>query len=236
VIHEVDKALQIVLSSAAGAPEGLEIVFEPPNRKWAEGLNGAPTINLFLYDIREDTKQRRVGQTPVRNERGRTVGYRPPPRIYKLSYVGTAWSGTGDPEKDHEMLGWMLRVFAGMKQLPGDSLTGSLATWGMATIDVCQPTVDARPTPHSMTALGGEARPNLEIAVSAPVVEPVSDAAGLVLEELILDAQGKGGQPFERVQRRYTGGIAELEVGEPGMPTEERSRAPDASDLSSLED
>jgi hypothetical protein len=223
VLHEVDKALKIVVSGDPKAPAGLQVVFDPPTSKWAEGLNGVPTVDLCMYDIREDMKQRKVGQVPMRNERNRIIGWRPPPRIYKISYIATCW--TGETEKDHEMLGWLLGVFNGMKQLPPSSLTGSLAIWGLAAIEVAQPKDGERPMPASLTALSGEVRPTLDIIVSAPIVFPATQAAGLVLEELILNAQGKKGQPYERVQKRFSQGIAELERSAPGHPLVEKSRA-----------
>lgn len=234
MIHEVDKALKTVVMSAAGAPEGLQVVFEPPTRQWSEKLDGTPTVDLCLYDIREDMKQRKVGQTPMRNDRNRIIGWRPPPRIYRLSYIGTAWAG--NIEGDHELLGWLLQVFAGMKQLPPSTLTGSLAVWGLAALEVCQPTAEQRPTPQSLTALSGEVRPTLDIVVSAPVVFPAAEAAGLVLEELVLNAQGKTGQPYERVQRRMGHGIAELERSAPGHPLVEKSRAPEVEEDRQLRD
>jgi hypothetical protein len=225
VIHEVDKALRIVISGDSKAPDGLQVVFDPPTSKWAESLNGNPTVDLCLYDIREDLKQRKVGQVPMRNDRNRIIGWRPPPRIYRLAYIATCWAG--ETEKDHEMLGWLLGVFNGMKQLPPHTLTGSLAIWGLAAIEVAQPKDGERPPPASLTALSGEMRPTLDIVVSAPVVFPAAEASGLVLEELILNAQGKKGQPYERVQRRLTEGIAELERSSPGHPLVEKSRAPE---------
>jgi hypothetical protein len=230
VIAEVDKALRTFVTSAPGAREGLEVVFDSPSRKWQGALTSTPTINFCLFDVKEDAKQRQIGQTPVRNERNRIIGFQPPPVIYKLSYIASAWAGMDDPLEDHELLGWLLFTFAGLKQLPPSTLTGSLARWGVAYLTVCQPAIDARPTPQALSALNGEVRPTLEIVVSAPVQQEVTLAAGLVLEELILEAEGKGGQPFERVQKRYTSGIAELERGLPGDPTVEKSRAPEPND------
>jgi hypothetical protein len=227
VIQEVDKALKILVGSSAGAPEGLEIVFDPPSRKWVENMPTTPTINFCLYDVKEDMKQRQVGQTPVRNERNRIIGFRPPPTIYKLSYIATAWSGTEDIEEDHQLLGWLLYVLAGLKQMPPSTLTGSLARWGSAGLQIGQPSAEGKPTPQSLSALGGDVRATLEVVVSAPFAPEPTEAAGLVLEELILEAEGKSGQPFERVQRRMTEGIAELERGLPGDPIVEKSRAPE---------
>jgi hypothetical protein len=223
VIHEVDRALRTIIGDAKNKPDGLRISFEAPTSSWAEGLDGTPTVNLYLYDIREDTKQRKVGQFPIRNDRNQIIGWRPPPRIFKLSYIGSCW--TGETEKDHEMLGWLLKELASIKQIPPSALTGSLAIWGLAAMETAQPDEKARPLPPSLTALSGEARPNLDIVVQAPVVFPTTQAAGIVLEELILNAQGKTGQPYERVQRRMTHGIAELERTPPGHPLVEKGRA-----------
>lgn len=230
MIDEVDKALRTFVTSAPGGPEGLEVVFDSPSRKWQGNVGSTPTINFCLFDVKEDSKQRQIGQTPVRDERNRIIGYQPPPLIYRLSYIASAWSGTGDTVEDHTLLSWLLYLFAGMKQLPPSTLTGSLARFGIAYLTVCQPTMDAKPTPQALSALNGEVRPTLEVVVSAPVALPFTEAAGLVLEELILEAEGKHGQPFERVQRRYTSGIAELERGLPGDPLVEKSRAPEPRD------
>jgi hypothetical protein len=228
VIHECDRALRTVISSAAGAPEGLTVTFDPPTREWAASMV-PPTINLCLYDIREDKTQRRVGQTPMRNERNQIIGWRPPPRIFRLSYIGTAWAG--DTEADHELTGWFLNVFAAMTKLPETALTGSLARAGLAALEVCQPAADARPTPQSLTALSGQVHPSLDIVVIAPIYFETTEAAGLVLEELILDAHARRGLPDERVQRRMDRrGIAELEKSPAGHPLVERSRGPEAED------
>jgi hypothetical protein len=228
VIHECDRALRTVVSTAAGAPEGLTIDFDPPTREWADKMS-PPRINLCLYDVREDKTQRRVGQTPMRNERNQIIGWRPPPKIYRLSYIGTAWAG--DTEADHELLGWFLGIFAGMSRLPETALTGSLARAGLAALEVCQPAADARPTPQSLTALSGAVRPTLDIVVIAPIYFETTEAAGLVLEELILDAHARRGLPDERVQRRMDRrGIAELERSPAGHPLVERSRAGDPED------
>lgn len=236
MIGEVDKALRITVSSGAGAPEGLQVVFDPPSPEWVRGLDGTPTVNFCLYDVKEDRKGLQVGLVGVRNERGQVIGYTNPARFYRLSYIGTAWSASGDPEDDHELLGWLLCQLAGLTELPKSSLTGSLATVGVTGLELCRPAVETRPTPQTMTALGGVVRPSLELVVTAPVVQRVEEAAGLVLEELVLDAQGYSGQPFERVQRRMTGGIAELEPTLPGDPLEEKSRAAEPGGLDSMEE
>jgi hypothetical protein len=125
VIHEADAALKSLLLTAGGAPENLRVVFEGPNVEWVAALDGSPTISLCLYDIREEIKPRQVGQTAMRNEQNRIVGWRPPPRVYRLFYIVSAWSA--DAAESRELLDWVRRCFAGMDTLPKKVPTGTLA-------------------------------------------------------------------------------------------------------------
>lgn len=227
MIHEVSKALKYIVVNNTGAPADLVVSYEAPTKQWAQRLDGTPTINFCCYDVREDTNRKRVGRRPIRNEKNIVVGYYPPPRWYKVSYIGTAWAG--EPEKDQELLSFLLGCFSGVDSLPKVSLTGTLAKAKSACqLTVAQPAADARPTPQSLTALSGEVKPTIDLVVTAPIEYVPEPAAGIVLEPLILDAHAKTGRPHERVQRRREralgGGIRELKMGPPGSWPEEKSR------------
>jgi hypothetical protein len=229
VIADVSRALKYIVTTASGAPPDLQVSYDPPTKQWAALLDRSkPTINFCCYDVREDMTRKRVGRRPVRDERNVIVGYWPPPRWYKVSYIGTAWAG--DVEQSQELLSFLLQAFSGMDALPKVSLKGKLAEAKSACqLLVAQPAVDARPTPQSLTALSGEVRPTLDLVITAPVESAPEPAAGIVLEPLILDARGRKGRPAERVQRRREralgGGIRELVVGPPGAFSEERPRS-----------
>ena len=68
----------------------VEIVFDAPTREWA-GRRNSPTIDVYLYDIREDMRRRERGMHNV-YEDGRVVSRHLPPRHFKLSYLITAWT------------------------------------------------------------------------------------------------------------------------------------------------
>ena len=91
MIHEVDEVLKVLLSSGALAGSGIDVAFDAPTRDWTARRN-APTINAYLYDIREDVNRRQRGHIPVRDERDVVVKHRQPPRWFRLSYLVTAWS------------------------------------------------------------------------------------------------------------------------------------------------
>ena len=57
MIHEVDEVLKGLLSGGALAGSGIDIALDAPTRDWAARRN-APTINAYLYDIREAVSRR----------------------------------------------------------------------------------------------------------------------------------------------------------------------------------
>lgn len=234
MIADVSRALKYVVKNAAGAPADLEVSFDAPTKQWAALLDlSKPMINFCCYDVREDLTRKRVGRRPVRNERNVIVAYWPPPRWYKVSYIGTAWAG--DVEQSQELLSFLLGAFSGMDALPRVALTGKLAEAKTpCQLNVAQPAADARPTPQSLTALSGEVRPTLDLVVTAPIEQAPEEAAGIVLEPLILDARARTGRPHERVQRRREralgGGIRELVMGPPGSFSEEKTRGVENED------
>src|SRR6476469_10343558 len=101
VIHEVDSALLALIQREAVGTSDVEVVFDAPTKDWA-GRRNAPTIDLYLYDIREDMRRRSRGMLNEydddTNLRARTV----PPRHFKLSYLVTAW--TQRAEDEHRLL------------------------------------------------------------------------------------------------------------------------------------
>ena len=53
-IADLDEALRTLLERELGRHgfEGVEIAFDAPSKEWSGKLTG-PTVNLFLYDLRE---------------------------------------------------------------------------------------------------------------------------------------------------------------------------------------
>ena len=114
MIHDVDETLRALIERDV-IDAGVDISFEAPNKEWASRQN-KPTVNAFLYDIREDVSRRDVAPQPVRDESGVITGRRPPARRLRLSYLLTAW--TQRPEDEHRLLSALLRGFLRGDQLP----------------------------------------------------------------------------------------------------------------------
>jgi len=63
MIQEVDAALEALVRRDVLNGSRVEVVFDAPTKEWVARRN-APTINLYLYDIREDLSRRQVSRVP----------------------------------------------------------------------------------------------------------------------------------------------------------------------------
>ena len=91
MIYEVDEALRALVRRDALPGSDVEVVFDAPTKDWASRRN-TPTVDIYLYDIREDLRRRERGMINDYDSAGRVVDRRLPPRYFKLSYLVTAWT------------------------------------------------------------------------------------------------------------------------------------------------
>jgi hypothetical protein len=185
VIHEVDEALRTLIKERALAGSGIEVQLEAPTKEWAARRN-APTVNMYLYDIREDLRRRELGRINEYDGTGRVTARHRPPRYMKLSYLVTAW--TQRPEDEHRLLSAMLVALLADERLPPSRLTGTLAGLGLPVpMTVALPPPEDRAFADVWTALGGELKPSLDVVISVPVSSAADPAASPVTEELRAD-------------------------------------------------
>jgi len=165
VIPEVDFALRSLIEREAANGTEVEVVFDAPTKDWA-GRRNVPTIDVYLYDIREDLRRRERGL--VNEYDGERIrSRRLPPRHFKLSYLVTAW--TQRPEDEHRLLSALLSCFLRHDAMPEDLLTGPLADLGLPVpITVSLPPPEDRSFADVWSALGGELKPSLDVVISAP--------------------------------------------------------------------
>jgi len=181
VIAQVDAALREIVTDDALEGSDLEVVFDAPTKDWAARRN-APTINLYLYDIREDVRRRPAGYQEERNDDGRVVLRRPAPRFYKLSYLVTAW--TQRSEDEHQLLDNLLRAFLKYDAMPEHLVVGQLAEPGESVkMTIGLPPPEDRAFADVWSALGGELKPSLDLVVTAPMWTGREYPAGPPVEE-----------------------------------------------------
>jgi hypothetical protein len=184
MIHDVDESLRALVRRDAlnGSGTSVEIAFDAPTKDWVARRN-SPMVNLYLYDIREDTTRRQTSWEDVKDESGRVIERRLPPRRYRLSYIVTAW--TQRPEDEHRLLSSMLACFVRHEFMPAELLAGTLERETIPVLlTVALPPTEDRSIADVWSAMGGELKPSLDLVVTAPMNIERSIAAGPpVLEE-----------------------------------------------------
>src|ERR1700721_1256027 len=163
MINEVDEALGNLVKAEVVNGADVEVLFEAPTREWASRRN-TPTVDLYLYDIREDLRLRQIGMVERRDDQGLVVERRPVPRFFKLAYLITAW--TQRPEDEHRLLTAILACFMRYDFIPESAMTPLLVELGLPLqVMIAYP---PRPAPAArepavaapapVAAVGGKAR------------------------------------------------------------------------------
>ncbi|GLY94496.1 DUF4255 domain-containing protein [Actinoplanes sp. NBRC 103695] len=210
MIHEVDDALRQLLRTEVLRSGDVDIVLEAPTKDWAARRN-APTVNLYLYDIREDMRRRSRGRLNEYDEQGQITARHLPPRYIKLSYLVTAW--TQRPEDEHRLLSALLMSLLAHDAMPVEMLTGSLLEMGLPVpITVALPPPEDRAFADVWSALGGELKPSLDVVVSAPVDSGRRTEAATIASEGVLVSMN-GDDPVRHARAP--------ELPQSGQPAEE---------------
>lgn len=181
MIQDVDETLRALVKREALNGSQVEIAFDAPTRDWAARRN-APTLNLFLYDIREDMTRRDAAMAPVYSGAGYVTGHAPVPRRFKLSYLLTAW--TQRPEDEHRLLGGCLAALIRHDVLAPAEMEGALAEQTIpALVSVALPLGPDRSIADIWSAMGGEMKASLDVVITAPFVVSRQVAAGAPVRE-----------------------------------------------------
>jgi hypothetical protein len=196
MIQDVDESLRALVKRDALNGSKADVAFDAPTKEWSSRRN-TPTVDLYLYDIREDLEQREVMWEDIRGDSRDPrliTERRPPPRRFKLSYLVTAW--TQRPEDEHRLLSALLGCFLRHPVLPADALGGTLAEARQPImLNIALPPPQDRSLSDVWSALGGELKPSLDLVVIAPFEIKVAIPAGPpVLEEPRFSFAGPDGE------------------------------------------
>jgi len=163
-------------------PPAVGVRFDAPDPGWARRPPERPFVDVFLYDIAEDTGGLAADSALVRDPGGRAVAWQPPVRQFRLSYLLTAWSA--DVSADHELLGYVMAGCVSAEVMPADCLRGTLLEAGLPVHLRCAPpggasgqqgTASTAGTVGLCQALGVPPRAALTLVMLAPLV-PVATA------------------------------------------------------------
>ena len=108
MLNDLDETLKQLLIQKAGLdPAHMDIIFDIPTRDWATQAVTRPTVNLYLFDIRENLERREMAWEAETSGNGRMRLKRRPVRV-DLSYMITCW--TTATEDQHRLLWGVLET------------------------------------------------------------------------------------------------------------------------------
>ncbi len=210
MINEVDESLRSLIKAEVLQGTDVEVVFDAPTRDWASRRN-TPTVDVYLYDIREDTRRRSNGIVERRNDEGIVVDRQQLPRYFRLAYLITAW--TQRAEDEHRLLSSLIACFMRQDVLPESTLTPLLAEQQVPVgLQIAYPPPEDRQVSDVWSSLGGDLKPSIDLVVTIPILpERLSEIAQAVMLPLRL--------------RTYSQVTIEGEDAERHLPDGDRTRA-----------
>lgn len=178
MINDLNQVLrQLLIRELPIKNSEVDIAFDQPKREWSARLS-RPTLNLFLYDLRENQKLRQTQPMweTKRNDDGTVTQRRKPVRL-DLHYMITAWAT--EPADEHRLLTRTSMVLFRLPHLPQDLLPESLQNQPR-TIPIMVGQYDELRNPTDVwNVLDNEMRPALPCVITLaldphrPIVGPL---------------------------------------------------------------
>lgn len=176
MIRDLSETLKAILQDPSVPPElaAADIVFDRPTDPFNPGKT---TIDLFLYDVRENTELRSNERIVERRDHQAIV--HPAPMRLACSYLATAWpfGGTELALQEHRLLAQVLRALGQFPTIPPQYLQGSLIGQDPPLPMVALHPDALKNLSEFWTSVGNKMRPSLTVTVtiSVPVYADVSE-------------------------------------------------------------
>jgi hypothetical protein len=123
MLQDLDETIRQILVKKGKLNGGdIDISFDQPTGEWAGGLT-RPTINVYLYDIRENVELRNRQWTVERDANNKSRRVMEPMRV-DLSYIVTVW--TRNIEDEHRLLWRVLHTLAAQGTIQANESIGAL--------------------------------------------------------------------------------------------------------------
>jgi hypothetical protein len=125
MLADLDETIRRLLVDELPVKNGeIEISFDQPGREWSSRIS-KPTINIFLYDVRENKELRRHQWERMNgNSRQDLAQLKRTPMRVDCTYIISVWAA--DPEDEHRLLTRCMMTLFRFPTLPEDRLVDSL--------------------------------------------------------------------------------------------------------------
>jgi hypothetical protein len=184
MIRDLSLTLQAILSQA-GLPAELasaQIVFDRPTAQFTPTQT---SIDLFLYDLRENLDLR--SNEPVVTTQDGKANIQTPPVRLACSYLVTAWPKASGDElflQEHRLLSQVFNVLSSYDTIPPMLLQGTLTGQNPPVPIVTSHIDNLKTTGEFWTAMGNQLRPS--ISVTMTISQPPFIPRDSLLEEFIV--------------------------------------------------
>lgn len=178
MLDDLDQALEQLLIREMPITNGeADVKFDQPKREWSARLS-RPTVNLFLYDVRENQKLRQAQPLwdVLPNPDGTVTRRRKPVRL-DLHYMLTAWAA--EPDDEHRLLGRALMALFRFSHLPEELVPESLGRQPAPLSFLVAQYDELRNPTDVWNVLDNEMRPGIALVITlaldpyAPIVAPL---------------------------------------------------------------
>jgi hypothetical protein len=183
MISDLDEAIkQLLVKKGAIDTAEIDINFEMPDREWAASIS-KPTINIYLYDIRENHQLRGTEWAITKDGNGNATKKKNANRI-NISYLITVW--TSDIADEHRLLWHTLYTLFHYHELPEDILSEPLRRmkYPLKTI-AAQPDGLFNNPADFWSALDNEIKPSINYVVTIPLDTEIAFTAPIVKTKVL---------------------------------------------------
>jgi len=177
MIADLDETIKRMLIADMPIKNGeIDIKFDQPKREWSAKLV-KPTINFFLYDVRENTQLRRSQYDQVKNGNAQEMMARMKKAPHRIDcyYILTTWAA--EAEDEHRLLTRTLMSLFRNPSIPDHVLQGTLQN-PRYPLNTHVARHDKLTNPAEVwSALDNEMRPSVSFTVTI-ALDPWSEVTG----------------------------------------------------------
>ena len=202
MIADLDESIRQLMIEEMPIKNGeIDVVFDQPKREWSARL-AKPTINFFLYDIRENTTLRHHEWERLSNNNriSDLAQLKRTPFRVDCAYIVTVWAA--DPEDEHRLLSRCMLALFRHPVLPAEILSGSMKHQ-IFEVQASLAQADRLRNPAELwSAMDNEMRPSIPYTVTI-ALDPWTEFTSPVVKTLILIP---GQSQYRRFRRRIEEG------------------------------
>jgi hypothetical protein len=209
-IADLDEALRTLLKRELDKHgfEGVDIAFDAPSKEWSGKLTG-PTVDLFLYDMREALD--RATATPRERRTNGVATIADPPLQLELTYAVTAW--TKAVEDEHRLLSQVLAILFSFSAVPADVIAENASTTlARAETSVGRPREEKA---DFWTSVGGQYKASIDYVVQIVIESGATFVRGPEVRTTTIRTLQADGPRRTMEELHRIGGTVTDEAGSP---------------------